>query len=604
MQQDHVRPARHDYLDAERLLEGAEIRVGARLIESIQYGNHPFGRRVLGVGAVQLAQLLRGVGRQAVFQGPPGCGEAGAGALGLCIPAASGPLRAWPEAGDDLANVFAGELNLAVGHRQKHAVALDPGGQLGLTAFGEIDQIGAGEWGEGEDGKQGDGGSGTGEARGTWGGDTSQAPTPPGPPFVRGGLSAGATLTLGVGGRGITQRVLEDLQEFHLQRHRPTPRSKLREMHRNRQGNSSFRTRLAPAVQGRSRLPLEVVRRVPGRRWSPRAVRTRRGDLMHTNGVSGADLGDRGERNVGSRYRPIWLHASGGLGDIFAALDTDLHRRVALKQIADAGTPGMPRAASGSSPKPRSPATWSIRASCPCMGWGLGRMGCPYYAMRFVKGETLSTAIHRFHSGLDVDFTGRQFRWLLQRFIDVCNPVAYAHSRGILHRDLKPSNIMLGPFGETLVMDWGVAKVMSGGAEPSATKSGDEPREPQDLDLHAAIAGDGVGTLDGHTVGTPAFMSPEQAAGRLESLGPASDVYSLGVTLYVLLTDQRPFSGETRADSAGLFSRAVFCRRAPGKPAVPTGLEAICLRAMALEPGDRYDFGAATGGGHRAVAGR
>ena len=106
--------------------------------------------------------------------------------------------------------------------------------------------------------------------------------------------------------------------------------------------------------------------------------------------------------------------------------------------------------------------------------------------MRFVKGETLSTAIHRFHSGLDVDFTGREFRWLLRRFMDACNPVAYAHSRGILHRDLKPSNIMLGPFGETLVMDWGVAKVIST-VESSETITDDPRPQRHELDERARI---------------------------------------------------------------------------------------------------------------------
>ena len=96
-------------------------------------------------------------------------------------------------------------------------------------------------------------------------------------------------------------------------------------------------------------------------------------------------------------------------------------------------------------------------------------------------------------------------------------------------------------------------------------------------------------TLDGQTVGTPAFMSPEQAAGRLDSLGPASDVYSLGATLYVMLTDQRPFSGEAEQILAGRSARADFCRRAPSRPAVPTALEAICLRAMALDPRKRYE---------------
>ena len=181
---------------------------------------------------------------------------------------------------------------------------------------------------------------------------------------------------------------------------------------------------------------------------------------MYTNGLSNADLGDRSGIDVGSRYRRLWLHASGGLGDIFAALDTELHRRVALKQM-------QPGHAENASSRDRFVAEAEITSNLehpgivPVYGRGAGADGLPYYAMRFVKGETLSTAIHRFHSGLDVDFTGREFRWLLRRFMDACNPVAYAHSRGILHRDLKPSNIMLGPFGETMVMDWGVAKVIS-----------------------------------------------------------------------------------------------------------------------------------------------
>ena len=85
--------------------------------------------------------------------------------------------------------------------------------------------------------------------------------------------------------------------------------------------------------------------------------------------------------------------------------------------------------------------------------------------MRFIKGEDLATAIRRFHSRGAPNFTGLEFRWLLRKLIDVCNTVAYAHSRGVLHRDLKPGNIMIGPFGETLVMDWGVAKLIGRGSD-------------------------------------------------------------------------------------------------------------------------------------------
>src|SRR5262249_3359697 len=159
------------------------------------------------------------------------------------------------------------------------------------------------------------------------------------------------------------------------------------------------------------------------------------------------------------------------------------------------------------------------------------------YAMRFVRGETLKDAIKRFH---DADVPGRApgerslaLRALLNRFIAVCNAVGYAHSRGILHRDLKPANVMLGRYGETLVVDWGLAKAVG---RPDRAPNGDEP-------TLRPSSGEGQATQLGAALGTPAFMSPEQAAGRLDLLGPASDIYSLGATLYCLLTGRAPFEG-------------------------------------------------------------
>ncbi len=141
--------------------------------------------------------------------------------------------------------------------------------------------------------------------------------------------------------------------------------------------------------------------------------------------------------------------------------------------------------------------------------------------MRFIRGETLKVAALL----SDPVEQRMQFRNLLSRFVDSCNAVAYAHSRGVIHRDIKPSNIMLGKFGETLVVDWGLAK-----------KTGRNEHHLDD-DPSLAIRGSVVsGTLDGSTVGTPTFMSPEQAAGRLGELQPVSDIYSLGATLYFVLT--------------------------------------------------------------------
>src|SRR5262249_15455900 len=131
-------------------------------------------------------------------------------------------------------------------------------------------------------------------------------------------------------------------------------------------------------------------------------------------------------------------------------------------------------------------------------------------------------------------------RRLLGRFIDVCNALAYAHSRGILHRDLKPGNIMLGKYGETLVVDWGLAKTL-GQSEPGT--SSEQPLVP------AARRGE-TPTVFGSRIGTPAYMSPEQATGRLDLLGPASDVYSLGATLYHLLTGKTPVEGRDSEEIA------------------------------------------------------
>src|SRR5262249_2340427 len=122
-------------------------------------------------------------------------------------------------------------------------------------------------------------------------------------------------------------------------------------------------------------------------------------------------------------------------------------------------------------------------------------------------------------------------RQLLKRFIDVCNALAYAHSRCVLHRDIKPANILLGPFGETLIVDWGLAKPMD--RSPDAG-------DPSALALRPSLAGDSTLTQTGSALGTPGFMSPEQAAGRLDQLGPPSDVYSLGATLYCVLTGRAP----------------------------------------------------------------
>ena len=157
--------------------------------------------------------------------------------------------------------------------------------------------------------------------------------------------------------------------------------------------------------------------------------------------------------------------------------------------------------------------------------------------MRYIQGETLRDAIRTFHEadvpGRDAGARTLALRQLLGQFVAICNAVAYAHSRGILHRDLKPANVLLGQFGETLLVDWGLAKVV-GRAEidPEPGEGTLRPTSAKDLE-----------TQMGAALGTPAYMSPEQATGRLDQVGPASDIYGLGATLYSLLTGRAPIEG-------------------------------------------------------------
>ena len=168
----------------------------------------------------------------------------------------------------------------------------------------------------------------------------------------------------------------------------------------------------------------------------------------------------------------------------------------------------------------------------------------------------------------------------MRRFLDVCNAVAYAHSRGVLHRDLKPGNVMVGKYGETLLVDWGLAKAV--GCRETKTPSEERPLEPSTPSGSAE-------TLPGSAVGTPSYMSPEQAAGDLDRLGPLSDVYGLGATLYCLLTGRAPFEGSDVGVVLHWVRQGVFPLPRKHDPSIDRALEAVCLKAMSLRPEDRYE---------------
>jgi WD40 repeat protein/serine/threonine protein kinase len=277
-----------------------------------------------------------------------------------------------------------------------------------------------------------------------------------------------------------------------------------------------------------------------------------------------------------ARFRVIRPHARGGLGQVSVALDQELHREVALKEIQDQHADDQD---SRSRFLLEAEVTGGLEhpGIVPVYSLGTYADGRPFYAMRFVRGDSLHDAIQRFHqNGAAGPERRLELRKLLGRFLDICNAIAYAHSRGVLHRDLKPGNVMLGPFGETLVVDWGLARV-----------TGQATNETGGSALQPSISGSTPTEL-GSAVGTPAYMSPEQAGGRHHELGPASDVYGLGATLYHLLAGRPPCTGRDPNEVLDKVQSGVFPRPRQVQASVPPALEAICLRAMALRPADRY----------------
>lgn len=285
------------------------------------------------------------------------------------------------------------------------------------------------------------------------------------------------------------------------------------------------------------------------------------------------------------RFSIVNSYAQGALGEVFIAHDQQLGRMVALKQIKS-------RWADDSEARARFLLEAQITGRLehpgvvPVYALGFDASGRPHYAMRFIEGESLLEVVARFHKRF-CEGTARcgerllELRKLLSRFVTVCQTIDYAHSRGILHRDVKPANIMVGKYGETLVVDWGLAKIIGGGGH-------------HQIMYQEIVGAEGLTpTAKGTAVGTPAYMSPEQAVGDIDELSPRTDVYSLGVTLYHILTGRLPH--EEGSVSGVIEQIKKETALAPCKHCswVPRPLESICLKAMAARTSDRYPSAAA-----------
>jgi len=334
------------------------------------------------------------------------------------------------------------------------------------------------------------------------------------------------------------------------------------------------------------------------------------------------------------RFRILRRIAEGGIGTVYAAFDTDLQREVALKELKRSlvNKTGLVN-------------RFLLEATItshlehpnivPIYAVGQRHDGRHFYAMRLIQGHSMQVAIDALHRNSksadkgEIEFRSNPAaRDLLMRFIAVCRAIGFAHSRGVIHRDIKPGNIMLGDFGETLIVDWGLArKVAAPQSNPEDSALESTKRNAAESDLPAwRFVGSAEDykaqqTLEGTVVGTPGYMSPEQAAGQIELTNAASDIYSLGATLFCLLTNAVPIehTGDMASDGTpqassqkGSSQRATLSMRefradvqtvihvagSATRPnhvsprtivrSIPAALDAICRRAMEDHAESRY----------------
>jgi serine/threonine protein kinase len=305
-------------------------------------------------------------------------------------------------------------------------------------------------------------------------------------------------------------------------------------------------------------------------------------------GVAGTADADRSDepRSMVSEFAIVRRLGMGGLGSVWLARDQSLNRLVAIKEIGDqaAGSPvalARFRREAEITGQLEHPNIVPVYES----GQDIQRRH-PFYVMRFVGKKTLADAISEYHARREAGVAEPvELHRLLNSFLSVCQAVAYAHSRNVLHRDLKPENIALGSFGQVIVLDWGLAKRTNDG----------------DWYEGGALSGTSGGstverTMAGQVLGTPHYMSPEQAAGRIDSMDERTDVYGLGATLFAILTGCAPHEasqlGSTRSTRGAQLYAAIVENPTPRvrsvAPHVPEALESICAKAMAGPPAARY----------------
>lgn len=268
----------------------------------------------------------------------------------------------------------------------------------------------------------------------------------------------------------------------------------------------------------------------------------------------------------------------GGMGAVLSTVDQDIRRKVAMKVMLPKDSSKTPKVKrfldeaqiTGQLEHPNIVPVHEI---------GIDEESKIYFTMKLVQGEDLETIIARCEENAEDYLEKFSLGNLIQVFMKLCDGISYAHSKQVIHRDLKPENIMIGSFGEVLVMDWGIAKVM--GQKDFLFE--EEPFGADDRLKHTK-------TMEGIVLGTPAYMSPEQARGQISELDERSDIFSLGAILYKILTFHAPYEGETLMAILKKAQKHEFVSpdmRLPQRN-IPPELNAICMKAMACEKENRY----------------